>query len=131
MSLLGTALGGATTWVTQYALYILGTALVLALSYGGVQTVRLTMAQKDIATANEKIAKQDVLLAANKGELEKLKVKGEELSQRVVDSNVAIQKIERRHTDDLKKILAEHSKLPANATCDDVAAWAREIARRK
>lgn len=137
MSLFGTAVSGVSGFFSQYVLYILGTALAASLAFGGVEVVRLDMSQKDVTaaqanlkTANAQIASKDILIAVNSAAMAKLVTDGADLQKRVDASAVAIQQIEKKHAEDLKKILTENV-LPEDAKCEDVAKWALAIAKRK
>lgn len=130
MSLLGTAASGATGFLSQYAVYILGTLAVILIAFAGTQTVRLKMCQKDLAASQAQIAEKAVVIAVNKAVMEKLTADAAGLQKRIEDSGVEIQKIERKHAEDIKKLLTENV-LAEDASCDDVAKWAKDIARRK
>ena len=121
---------GITGFINQYVIYILGTVILSLVVICGMQHLRLVMLQKDLLVAQELVKNKETLLAINKSAMDQLKTDSDSLRQRVELSGLEIQKIERKHAEDLKKILTDNV-LADDANCDDVAKWARDIARRK
>lgn len=120
--MLNSLLGGATTWVTQYVVYILGAAVAASLLFGGVQTVRLVMAQKDVKAANAERDTKIVELKQRDAVIEQLAAKSAEVAKRFEQASATQVATQKRH----QKELAELIKRKFPAECNEAAAFTIE-----
>lgn len=111
-------------YLQQYVLYILGAVIVLLLILCGVQTVRLSMAKAEKATATAISEKKDAQLQSQVAVVRQLAQSGEELTAYIteVHAQAAVDKQRlRNELDNIKK-----QKAPLD--CQGASEWAKEKA---
>jgi uncharacterized membrane protein len=101
-------------------------ALIIAC---GVQTTRYYISNNEVILLTVKLDAANDKLAMQKVEFEKLKALADaqdiKLKQAYKD-NIEIEKL---HAKTMERIIS--SRLPDTASCEDVAKWARDIAKRR
>ena len=112
-------------YVTNVFVWII-LALVVACT---VQTVRLSSANTTNEILTVKLTAATEKIASQKAEFDKLKLMADAQDAKLKQAYEENAEREKEHA----KVIADivKSKLPATATCDETAKWARAIARRK
>lgn len=115
------------TFIKPYVSNIFVWIIVALIAISVTQTVRLTWEKKDNEILTVKLTAAIDKLAIQKVEFEKLKIFADAQDAKLklaCQENVDMQKA---HQKKIATILK--SRLPATATCEDAAKWARDIVR--
>ena len=119
-----------TSFISKYMSNIYVWAIGILLLIVLTQTVRLRLQGAENSVLKGKLEVQAIELASHHTEFVKMQelAKNQEVKlQEAYKENAAIQKA---HAKNIERILTENT-LPENAGCEDVAKWARDIAKRR
>lgn len=93
-----------------------------------VQTGRIYIKDNQIALLTVKLTAATDKLVSQDAEFKKLKALADATDLKLKEAYAENAEIAAMHEKQIKEILK--SRLPATATCDDTAKWAKDIARR-
>jgi predicted secreted Zn-dependent protease len=94
-----------------------------------VQTGRCYVKSNQIEILTVKLTAANDKLAIQATEFQKLKAMADALDVKLKTAYAENAEIAKAHAKNIEELLK--SRLPATATCDDAAKWAKDIARRK
>lgn len=93
-----------------------------------VQTTRCYLKDANIAVLTAELTTAKDKITAQVVEFQKLKAMADAVDAKLKDAYTKNDELAKTHAKDIDKLIK--SKLPPTASCDDVAKWARDIARR-
>jgi hypothetical protein len=85
------------------------------------------MAQKDVIACNALLEKEKAINTANKGTLSQMKQDQTALEQRVASAQKGIIESDRRHAENIRRILQVNPS-PPNGGCVEMVEWAKRVA---
>lgn len=112
-------------YLTDITVWIILTLLI----FSGIQTVRVSTTAAKVKILTLELVATNDRLTVQDAEFKKLKAMAEALDTELKVAYAENAEIARLHAKGVEEMLK--SRLPKTATCEDVAKWAKDIARGK
>lgn len=119
----------AWTFIKPYLSNVFVWIILALVIVAGVQTFRCYTKSNQIEILTVKLTAANDKIAQQVSEFVKLKAMADAMDGKLKQAYAENVQIAKAHAKVVSDILK--TRLPANATCDEAATWAREIARRK
>lgn len=117
------------TFIQPYVSNVFVWIILVLVIACGIQTTRCYMKNTEITILTVKLDAANDKLAMQKAEFEKLKLLADAQDVKLKQAYKDNIEIEKQHAKTVENILK--TRLPDTASCDDVAKWAREIAKKR
>lgn len=119
----------AWNFVKPYLSNVFVWIILVLVAATGVQTFRCYTKDNKIEVLTVKLTAATEKIATQQAEFVKLKALADAMDNRLKTAYAANVEIAKAHAKTIAEILK--SRLPATATCDEAAQWAKDIARRR